>query len=268
MPVKRGLAVLLLAAALGAGAPPAAAAGTLRVFAAASLTEAFTALGRAFEAAHPGVEVQFNFAGSQQLAAQITEGAPADLFASADERWMGKLGDAGLLATPAQLFARNRLVVILPAANPAGLGRLQDLARPGLKLVLAADTVPVGRYSRRLLHKLAPLPGFGADFSARVLGNVVSEEENVKGVVAKVELGEADAGIVYRTDVTPAAAAKLRLLRIPDAFNVTADYPLAVLRDAAHPAEARAFLDFVLSPAGQQLLAERGFLPATTTEGR
>ncbi len=254
-----------LAAAVGTLLLPAAlpAQQTLTVFAAASLTDAFTALGLRFEQEHPGATVRFNFAGSQALATQLEQGAAADLFASADQRWMQYAQQRQLLGGPAQVFARNRLVVITPRANPGYIDRLQDLARPGLKLVLAAAQVPVGGYSREALRRLAAAPGFNADFGARVLGNLVSEEENVKGVVAKVQLGEADAGIVYATDVTRAIQSQLRVLEIPDRSNPIAEYPVA---PTAHgQAElAAAFMATLLSPAGQALLAGRGFLAAAS----
>src|SRR5262249_9155350 len=145
----------------------------------------------------------FNFAGSQTLALQLTQGASADVFASADERWMKVVADSGLLAGAPVTFTGNKLVVIVPAKNPAKIQRLQDLARTKVKLVLAGDAVPVGRYAREAVAKLSTATGFSPDYQARVLANVVSNEESVKGVVTKVQLGEADAGIVYNSDVTP-----------------------------------------------------------------
>lgn len=234
---------------------------TLVVFAAASLTDAFQELGRAFEHRHPGVTVQFNFAGSQQLAAQLDQGAGADVFASADERWMAHAQTGGLVAGAPAVFARNRLVVVVPAANPGRIDRLADLARPGLKLVVAAAAVPAGRYTRQALERIAAVPGASSDYERRVLANVVSEEENVKAVVAKVQLGEADAGIVYRSDVTAAVATRVRVLEIPDAQNVIASYPIAVLAGAGRPALAREFTALVASPAGQDVLRRHGLLP-------
>ena len=164
---------------------------------------------------HPGLTVRFNFAGSQQLALQIEQGAPADVFASADQRWMSYATEKGLVDGRRQVFARNRLVAIVPRTNPARIGSLQDLARRGIKLVLAAEAVPAGKYSREALQNLAGAPGFPPEYDRRVLANVVSQEENVKAVVAKVQLGEADAGLVYRSDVTPAVAALRPCLRDP-----------------------------------------------------
>lgn len=249
---------LPVALALALPAPPA----TLTVFAAASLTGAFTELGRTLEARRPGLTVRFNFAGSNQLVAQLEQGAHADVFASADERWMRMAVERGLVAGSPAVFARNEMVVLVPAANPARIARLQDLARPGLKLVLAAEAVPAGKYSRQVFANLAAAPGFPADFAARALANLASEEENVKAVVVKVQLGEADAGLAYRSDVGPAVAARVRLLEIPKDRNVTADYPIAMLAGAGDTAAARAFIDLVLSEEGRQVLRRQGLLPA------
>jgi molybdate transport system substrate-binding protein len=232
------------------------------VFAAASLKDAFAAAAEVLGQRRPALAVHFNFAGSQQLAFQLEQGARADVFASADQRWMQAVRDSGLIAGTPSVFARNRLVVITPAANPGRVDRLQDLRRHGLKLVLAAEAVPAGKYSREALGRLAGAPGFGADYPPQVLRNVVSQEENVKAVVTKVQLGEADAGMVYVSDVTPTVRRAVRVIEIPDQYNVVATYPIAVLRSAAEPAAAQAFLRFVLSPDGQALLARHGLLPA------
>jgi molybdate transport system substrate-binding protein len=235
---------------------------TLGVFAAASLADAFAEIGRTLERERPGLEVRFNFAGSQQLVAQIEQGAAADVFASADERWMDHARERGLLAGEPVIFARNRLVVIVPRTNPARIGRLQDLAKGGVKLVIGADAVPVGRYGRTLLANLARDPAFGRDFASRALRNVVSEEENVKSIVGKVQLGEADAGIVYRSDVTPSVARYVRVFEIPESANITASYPIALVRGSQAPAAAAAFAELVLSAEGQRILVRRGLMPA------
>lgn len=237
------------------------------MFAAASLSGAFQVLGDAFERAHPETRVRFNFAGSQQLALQLEQGAEADLFAPADERWMTYARERGLLADRPAVFARNRLVVIVPAANPARLTRLQDLARPGVKLVVGAATVPVGTYTRRMLAGLTLASGFPADFDRRVLANVVSQEENVKAVVAKVELGEADAGVVYRSDATGEAAPRIRTLPIPESRNVTAEYPLATLCGAPSPRAAAAFVRLLLGAEGRAVLRRFGLTPAPAASG-
>jgi molybdate transport system substrate-binding protein len=237
---------------------------TLTAYAAASLSDAFRDLGRTLEAAHPGLTVQFNFAGSQQLALQIEQGAPADVFASADQRWMSYAAEKGLVAGDGAIFARNRLVAIVPRANPARIGGLPDLARRGIKLVLAAEAVPAGRYSREALGKLSGAAGFPAEYDRKVLANVVSQEENVKAVVAKVQLGEADAGLVYRSDVTPSVSRYVRVLEIDDPYNVIASYPIAVLKDAKNAEAAKWFVDLVSSAEGQQILQRHGLLPAAT----
>lgn len=234
----------------------------LTVFAAASLSDAFGEIARALSRSHK-IDVTFNFAGSQQLASQIEEGAPADLFASASMRWMDYLRQRGIIAGGDTVFCHNRLVVIVPKSNPARISALTDLARAGIKVVLAAQAVPVGAYSRECLSNLSRRPGFGDDFAARVLRNLVSDEENVKSVVTKVQLGEADAGMVYFSDVTPAVAKQVKVLDIPEEANVLASYPIAKLAHAGHPAEADAFLALLFSNEGQAILAKNGLLPVS-----
>jgi len=234
----------------------------LNVFAAASLTNAFEEIGQHFEAQHPGVTVVFNFAGSQQLAQQINEGAPADVFASANRTQMEIVIKAGGVVSDTQkTFVRNRLVVVFPQDNQAKLTTLQDLTKPGLKLVFAAKEVPVGQYSFDLLDKAIADPAFGATYKDDVLKNVVSYEDNVKAVLTKVALGEADAGIVYTSDVSGADAGKVGQLDIPDALNVIASYPIAPIQTSKQAELAQAFVDWVLSPDGQALLAKHNFIP-------
>lgn len=248
---------LLLAASIVPLAPQGS---SLTVFAAASLTATFREIGRLYEAQHPGSTLRLNFAGSQQLAVQIEQGARADVFASADARWMQYLQGRGLLEGEPRVLARNRLVVILPAANPAHIERLGDLAHPGLKIVLAAEAVPAGAYSREVLRRLSGTSGLGADYAARVLANVVSLEENVNAVAGKVRLGEADAGIVYRTDAGGGTDG-LRVLEIPDSANVVAEYVVGAVRSGRASEAARGFIALVLSPEGQKILRDHGFLP-------
>lgn len=239
--------------------------GSLTVFAAASLTDAFEEIATVFEAANPGVEITFNFAGSQQLAAQINEGAPADVFASANRSQMDVAieGSRVISGTP-QTFVRNRLVVITPADNPAGITSLRDLTKPGLRLILADKAVPVGQYSLDFLSKASALPEYTASYSPTVLANVVSYEENVRSVLTKVALGEGDAGIVYTTDAV-LDAANIQQIAIPDELNTIASYPIAPIADSPNSALAQAFVEFVLAPAGQQILAKYGFIPITGT---
>jgi len=244
--------------------PPSA--KTLTVLAAASLTESFTELGKMFETQNPGVKVSISFAGSQQLAQQLNQGVDADVFASASPKYM----DAAVTSKrvneeDAKTFVKNRLVVIFPKdnpANPAGLKELKDLAKPGLKLDLADKAVPVGQYALDFLDKAVKDPGFGPQFKDNVLKNVVSYEDNVKAVVTKVSLGEVDAGIVYVTDVTVAAAQKIGKLDIPDALNTVATYPIAPIFDSKNIDLAKAFVALVLSPDGQAVMSKYGFIPA------
>jgi molybdate transport system substrate-binding protein len=263
------LAILLVAVLLASCGPAAmtvpptakAEPRTLTVFAASSLTEAFTEIGKDFEAAHPGVTVAFNFAGSGALRTQLEQGAAADVFASANQAEMDTLvTDNLVMANSSQVFLNNSLVVILPAGNPANIQTLQDLGDPGIKLVLGDRTVPAGKYARQVLANLDKDPAFAPDFNTRVLANVVSNETNVRQVAAKVQLGEADAGIVYVSDA--AAAPDLKTIAIPAAANVIAKYPLAVLINAPQPGLASEFIAFVLSSDGQMILKNWGFIPA------
>ncbi|HMQ34125.1 MAG TPA: molybdate ABC transporter substrate-binding protein [Chloroflexaceae bacterium] len=234
--------------------------GALSVFAAASLADAFEELATAFEAANPGVEVVYNFAGSQQLAAQINEGAPADVFASANRAQMQTAIDGGRIdAGSEQTFVRNRLVVIPPADNPAGVETLQDLATPGLRLILADVAVPVGQYSLDVLARASALPDYTANYSPTVLANVVSYEDNVRAVLTKVALGEGDAGIVYTTDAA-LDADNVRQIGIPDELNTIANYPVAPLNDSPNAALAEAFIAYLLSPEAQAVLTRYGFI--------
>lgn len=244
--------LVVLGAALLAGP---ASAETLRVFAAASLTDAFRAIAAVFEAAHPAVAVELNLAGSQLLRTQIEQGAAADVFAAAEPAHAEALRQAGLLHAFA-VFATNRLVVVVPRNDPR-VERLADLARPGVKLVLAGSGVPAGRYSAEVLGRLASSGAYGPDFAARVRRNTVSEETNVRVVLAKVALGEADAGLVYATDA--ASSDRVRAIEIPAAQNVVAAYPIGVVTRSAAAGTARAFLDLVLGATGQAILRRHGF---------
>jgi molybdate transport system substrate-binding protein len=228
----------------------------LNVFAAASLTDAFNEIAAAFQTQNEGVEVAFNFASSSTLATQITQGAPVDVFASADLPQMQVVVDAGLVQGEPIIFTRNRLVVITPSDSE--IMTLEDLANPGVLLVLAEANVPAGKYSREILEKLNTT--YGAGFSESVLANLVSEEPNVRQVATKVELGEADAAIVYVTDA--ALLENVRTIDIPDEANVIATYPVATINTSEQSELARAFVDFVLSQEGQGVLGKYGFLPS------
>ena len=238
--------------------PPAQSEAALTVFAAASLTDAFGEIAGLFEAANPGVTTVFNFAGSNQLATQINEDAPVDVFASANTAQMNAAVESGRIDAAAPvIFVTNRLVVVIPADNPGNIVNLQDLAAPDTLIVLAVEEVPVGRYSLEFLDLASADPAFGESFREDVLANVVSYEENVRSVLNKVSLGEADVGIVYTSDLVGVEG--VSQVEIPDALNVLAEYPLAILNDSPNADMARAFISYILSPEGQQVLSDYGF---------
>jgi molybdate transport system substrate-binding protein len=223
--------------------PTASPSGDLTVFAAASLTATFTQLGEQFEAANPGSAVRFSFDGSPTLVTQILQGAPADVFAAADAATMDQLADA---AVDPRDFATNRLQIAVPRDNPANITSLADLAQPGLKLVLCAPQVPCGAATQRVAE------------AAGVALSPVSLEPSVTDVLGKVRTGEADAGVVYRTDVQGGGDAVWGI-EFPEAAAVVNTYPIAVLRDSDNPELAQTFVDFVLGEAGQSALAQAGF---------
>lgn len=226
------------------------------VLAASSLTNAFDEIAAAFSAANPGVTVLPSYASSSDLALQLSEGAPADVFASANNRQMQVAADAGRIAGEPATFVTNRLTIIVPADNPAGIETYADLANPGVKLVLGAPDVPIRDYSNQSIALMGDTA-----FQAAVFANLVSEEPNVRQVATKVSLGEADAGIVYTSDVTPDIASSVLMIEIPDEMNVLATYPIAVVEGAPAGDVAQAFVDFVLGPEGQPILASWGFGP-------
>ena len=238
--------VLFLAACGNSSTPPTA---TLSVFAAASLTDAFRALGDSFHAQYSNTELNFNFAGTPTLVTQIEQGAHADVFASADTTNMDKLRADGFTSTTPQIFAHNKLEIVVGSANPKHITSLADLADPRVIYISAGPTVPAGRYAMQTLQK------------AGVSVTPKSLETDVKSVISKIELGEADAGIVYTTDIT-AAAGKVSGVPIPNSYNVIAAYPLAVVKDSKYADASNAFIAYVLSSAGQSTLASFGFLHA------
>lgn len=254
--ILRRVAGEVLALALVAALPRAGSAATVRVFAAASLTEAFRDMATLYEGQHPGDAIELNFAGSQVLRMQIEQGARADVFASADPVQAEALRKARLVEAPVSL-ARNRLVAIVPA-DSARVARLQDLARPRTKVLMAGPTVPAGRYAAQVLAKLTSSGLFGDDYQSRVQANVVSHETSARGVLSKVALGEADAGFVYATDAA-AMPDRVRAIEIPERYNVVAEYTISIVGGAADAARAKAFVDLVLGPEGQSILARRGF---------
>jgi molybdate transport system substrate-binding protein len=255
--VKRcAIATIVILALAGCSAPAPASApspstdpiasSTLVVHAAASLTDAFTQLGAQFESAHPGAKVTFNFGGSSALATQITGGGPGDVFAAASATTMALVSDAKLTDRSPTIFATNTLELVVPKGNPANITGLADLARADLKIALCATAVPCGAAAATLLS----LDGIAAKPDTL--------EQDVKAVLTKVELGEVDAALVYRTDVL-AASGKVEGIDVPDASKVVNSYPIAALTSSTRPAAARAFVAFVLSAEGQAVLAKWGF---------
>ena len=229
------------------GPSQAQASGTLTVLAAASLTDAFNQIGEDMKARDGGLSVKFSYAGSPTLVMQIQQGAPADVFASADEANMEKVDSGGLLSGTPRVFAHNKLEIVVAAGNPKKIGSVQDLARPGVKVDVCAPGVPCGTYATTVFGK------------AGLKVTPVSQEDNVKAVVTKVSLGEADAGIVYTTDVK-AGGAKVEGVQIPDALNVDAAYPIVELKSAQNKPAAKAFIDEVFSARGQKVLKGFGFI--------
>ena len=239
-----------------AGGPEPGGSQEITIFAASSLTDAFNELANVFENQNPGVQIVLNYAGSSQLAAQLNEGAAADVFASANAAQMQNVIDAGLITEGTEaLFLSNRLTIIVPTDNPSGISSLEDLAKPGVQLILAVEGVPVRQYTDEIV---AAMP---AEFQEQFYGNLVSAENNVRQVAAKVALGEADAGIVYSSDVTPDIAGRVQQVTIPDEQNVIATYPIAPLAGASRPELAQGFIDFVLGAEGQSILSRWGFGP-------
>jgi molybdate transport system substrate-binding protein len=229
----------------------------LRVFAASSLTDAFREMAGAFEGAHPDTDVVLVFAGSQVLRLQIEQGAPADVFASANAQHMQALVQDGLVSGQ-RVLARNELVVIVPPANPAGIESFADLVRAE-RIVIGTPNVPVGVYAREALRRAGS--GGGGAFEEEVLDRVVSEESNVRLVRAKVELGEADAAIVYRTD---AVHGRVQTVQLPPGVNVRARYLIGTVQSAGNAAAAERWAEFAASPQGRRILSRHGFLAGTT----
>lgn len=243
------LAAVLIAGCGGEAASSAGSPRTIDVFAAASLTDSFKALGDAFHHQHSSVTVQFNFAGTPTLVTQIEQGAQADVFASADTTNMDKLRTDGLTSGTPQVFAHNKLEIVVASGNPKHITSLGDLAKPGVIYISAGPAVPAGKYALQALQK------------AGVTVTPKSLETDVKSVLSKIELGEADAGIAYTTDVK-AAAGKVDGVQIPDGDNVVATYPMAVVKDSKNAGAAGDFISFVLSGSGQSTLESFGFLGA------
>src|SRR5215210_5924915 len=233
---------------------------TLTVFAGSSLTDAFGELARTFEERNPGVEVRQSFESSSTLLAQIQQGAPADVFASAAEKETNAAVEDGLVAGEPQVFVRNREVVMVPEDNPAGIRSVQDLAQPGTKLVLAEEGVPAADYAVEILGKADA--EYGSGFKRAVLSNVVSREADVRASVSRVALGDADATFGYASDYTPDIRDRVNVIPIPPGQNIIATYPIAALKDAKSPELAQKWVDLVVSDEGQRVLEKWGFEPA------
>jgi molybdate transport system substrate-binding protein len=236
--------------------------GKITVFAAASLTDSFNEIKAEFLKKNPRADIEFQFAGSPALRTQLEQGAKADIYASADMPNVTQALSAGLVKDTGKIFVRNSLVIITPKRNPANITKPQDLNKSGIKLVLAAPEVPVGNYARQSFALMDKDASYGSSFSAAVLKNVVSNESNVKQVVTKVQLGEADAGVVYGTDVTRDVQNALNVIQIPNALNVIAEYPIALTKSVANSDVANAFITYVTSTEGQAIMKKYGFQSA------
>jgi molybdate transport system substrate-binding protein len=234
--------------------------GDVVVFAASSLTDAFKEIASEFQRSHPGARVVLSFGGSSQLAIQLINGARADVFASADQDQMDAAERGKVLVGAQDVFVRNRLMVIAPRDNPAHIAELKDLARSGLKVISAQASVPIGAYTSSLLTSASADPAYGADFQRRVEQNIVSREDTVRQIVAKIQLGEADAAVVFTTDITPNIADQFVRIPLPEDLQVIARYPIAVA-NGHNRTGGEAFFAFVQSPSAQNILAKWGFLP-------
>ena len=250
------LAGCSVGAASGSTAPDRVA---LTIFAAASLKGVLEAAKPVYEAAVPGAVLTVSTDSSSTLATQIEQGAPADLFLSADTTQPERLVEGGFAGGDPVPFASNELTIIVPSDDPADVQAPSDLARPGVQIIAAGDEVPITKYAKQVVDNLAAQPGYPADFAAAYAANVVSREDNVKAIVAKIELGEGDAGIVYVTDA--AASKGVKTVDIPEAANVQATYAGVIVQTSTNQVAAKAFLDWFAGPDGQSILASFGFHP-------
>ena len=231
----------------------------LTVFAAASLSNVLDVIKPAYETAHPGTTLTISADSSAALETQIEQGAPADVFLSADTTNPKKLVDGGLSAGEAVVFAGNKLTIVVPTDDPGKVTSPKDLARPGLRIIAAGDAVPITTYATMLVANLAKVAGYPADFAAAYAANVASKEDNVKAVIGKIELGEGDAAIVYVTDA--AASTRVKTVDVPAEANVPASYAGVVVGASAHQEPARTFIGWLTSPDGQAFFQQAGFLP-------
>lgn len=257
-----GVAITFIAGGCSVGAAPPSpgpAVAELTVFAAASLTGALEAVKTAYEAAVPGVSLTLSTDSSSTLATQIEQGAPADVFLSADTANATRLAAGGFASGDPVPFATNTLAIIVPSDNPGAVRTPVDLARPGLRVIAAGDAVPITGYAEQLIEKLAAEPGYPDEFATAYAASIRSREDNVKAIVAKLELGEGDAGIVYVTDAK--ASTRVVTIDVPDGSNVSAIYAGVVVKASRHQGPATAFLAWLAGPAGQSILASSGFGP-------
>lgn len=233
----------------------------LVVFTAASLTGAFSEIGDMYEE-ETGIDVTFNFDGSQALRTQIEHGAYADVFASANNKQMNALKGLGLMNNSSvSIFTRNKLSLIIPKDNPAGISNLRDIAKPGVKIVIGTKDVPVGDYALQIIDKLGDDPAWGPEYKEKVLANIISQETNVNYVVTKIALGEADVGFAYVSDVTLELSSRVSQIEIPDQYNIIAEYPMGITTESRYAAEALNFINLVKSEEGRAVLERYGFSP-------
>lgn len=248
-------------AAPATSAPATATPVSLTIWGASSLKSVLAKVKTTYEAANPGTTLTISTDSSTALETKIEQGAPVDVFLSADTPNPQKLADKSLAAGGPTKFAGNLLTIIVPAGNPAGIKAPADLATSGVKVIAAGDTVPITKYANQLVANLAKQPGYPADFVAKYAANIVSKQDNVAAVVTQIELGEGDAGIVYVTDAR--TSTKVATIAVPDAANVPATYAGVVVKASANATAAQAFLTWFVGPDGQAILARFGFLPAS-----
>jgi len=261
MITKHVLIALIIALVLASSAGLAEEPKELTVFTAASLTGSFGEIGQMYKN-EANFSVAFNFDGSQALRTQLENGAYADVFASANRKQMNAVKNDRLMNNSSiVIFTKNKLSLIVPKDNPAMIGNLSDLAKPGVKIVMGTKDVPVGDYALQILSKLDNDSTYGPDYKKKVLANVISQETNVNYVVTKVALGEADVGFAYVSDITEDLANKVDKVDIPDEYNIIAEYPMGILLESKYPAESQKFMNLVMSNEGKAVLEKYGFAP-------
>jgi len=233
----------------------------LTVFCGAGLTGALSEIGGLYENT-TNMSIEFNFDGVPAMRAQIEQGAYADVLVSANLKHMDALKSEGFINnSTVEVFARNKVAIIVPNDNPANITGLKDLAVPGVKILMGTKDLPAGDYALQVLDRLAADPEFGQEYKESVLSNVVSQETTVNRIVSKIALGEADAGFAFISDVSPEMIGKVTRISVPDKYNVIGDFPVGVLSQSEYPEEAQAFLDLMMSSDGQAILEKYGFIP-------